>query len=93
MDHILPRGHFHTPNHQLDCYALIFPLYVAAKSNAIPDMRPWIIKNLYYMSTHFHIRNAELVARILEQETDVDPGKYMLCLEATCSPVSWGNLI
>ena len=73
MDHILPRGHSHTPNHRLDCYALIFPLYVAARSNAVPETRPWIIKNLHYMSTHFHVRNAELVARILEQETDVDP--------------------
>lgn len=73
VDHILPRGHSHTPNHQLDCYTLIFPLYVAARSKAVPDMKPWVIKNLHYMSTHFHVRNAELVARILEQETDVDP--------------------
>ena len=34
-------------------------------------MKPWVIKNFHYMSIHFHIRNAELVARILEQETDV----------------------
>ena len=73
VDHILPRGHSHSPDHQLDCYTLIFPLYVAARSKAVPDMKPWIIKNLHHMSTHFHIRNAELVARILEQETDVDP--------------------
>lgn len=72
-NHILARGHSHSPNHQLDCYTLIFPLYVAARSKAVPDMKPWIIKTLHYMSTHFHIRNAELVARILEQETDVDP--------------------
>lgn len=73
VDRILPRGHSHTPNHQLDCYTLIFPLYVAARSKAALDMKPWIIENLYYMSSHFHVRNAELVARLLERETDVNP--------------------
>ena len=80
LDHILPRGHSHTPNHQLDCYTLIFPLYVAARSEAVPDMRPWVIKNLHYMSSHFHVRNAELVARILERETDVNPWKVYAML-------------
>ena len=73
VDHTLPRGHSHTPNHQLDCYTLIFPLYVAARSKAVPDMKPWVIKNLHYMSSHFHVRNAEFVTRILERETDVNP--------------------
>ena len=73
MDHILLRGHPQTPSHQLDCYTLIFPLYVAARSKAILDMKPWVIKILRYMSSHFHVRNAELVAQILERGTDVNP--------------------
>ena len=80
IDHILPRGHSHTPNHQLDCYTLIFPLYVAARSKAVPDMKPWVIENLHYMSSHFHVRNAELIARILEQQTDVNPWKVYAML-------------
>jgi hypothetical protein len=33
----------------------------------------WVIKKLHYIGSHFYIRNAELVAQILEQETDVCP--------------------
>ena len=66
-------GHPHSPNHLLDCYTLIFPLYVAGISNADPRMRLWIIKKLRYMSSHFSIRGAEVVAQILERATDVDP--------------------
>ena len=77
-DHSLDRGpegagHPHTPNHQLDCYALIFPLYVAGRSKAVPDVRPWVIKKLHYIGSHFYVRNAEVVAQILERETDVSP--------------------
>ena len=79
-DHILDLGptsreasHPHTPNHQLDCYTLIFPLYVAGRFNAVPDVRAWVLKQLHYISSHFHIRNAEVVAQMLERETDVSP--------------------
>ena len=74
-DHIHPRGayHSHTPDHQLDCYTLIFPLYVAAKSKVVPDVRPWVIKQLHYISSHFNVRNAEVVGQMLEREIDVDP--------------------
>ena len=65
--------HLHTPHHQLDCYSLIFPLYVAGRSDAVPNVRPWIIKQLHYMSSHFFIRNAETIAQLLERETDVCP--------------------
>ena len=64
--------HTHTPNHQLDCYTLIFPLYVAGRLNAIPEVRPWVIKQLHYLSSHFCIRNAAIVARLLEQGTKVE---------------------
>jgi hypothetical protein len=77
-DHILDRGpggagHPHTPNHQLECYTLIFPLYVAGRSKSVPDVRPWVIKQLHYISSHFYVRNAEVVAQILEREKDVSP--------------------
>ena len=77
-DQILDRGlvragHLHAPDHQLDCYTLIFPLYVAGSSIAVPDVRPWVIKQLHYISSHFHVRNAGVVAQVLERETDVNP--------------------
>jgi hypothetical protein len=71
--HPLGAGHPHTPDHQLFCYTLIFPLYVVGRSKTIPHFRPWVIKQLHYISGHFYIRNAEIVAQILEQETDLQP--------------------
>ena len=66
--------HTHTPNHQLDCYTLIFPLYVAGRSTAVhPNVKSWVLKQLRYISSHFYVRNAEAVAQILERETDVNP--------------------
>ena len=61
------RNHSHTPNHQLDCYTLIFPLYIAGRSQALPDARSWVVKQLHYISSHFYIRNAEVVAKMLER--------------------------
>lgn len=66
-------SHMHTPDHQKDCYTLIFPLYAAGRSSAFPDVRPWAIKQLHYLGSHFNVRNAELVAQILEGEADVCP--------------------
>lgn len=66
-------GHSHTPNHQLDCYTLIFPLFIAGRSKAVPDVRPWVITQLHYISSHFNVRNAEVVAQLLEREADVGP--------------------
>jgi hypothetical protein len=71
--HPLGAGHPHTPDHQLFCYTLIFPLYVVGRSKTIPQFRSWVIKQLHYISSHFYIRNAEIVAQILEQETDLKP--------------------
>jgi hypothetical protein len=67
------KNHRHTHTHELDVYSLIFPLYVAARSDAVPQLKPWIIKQLHYMGSHFQIRNAEVAAQILEQGEDVDP--------------------
>jgi len=67
-------GHLHSPSQNLDCYTLIFPLYVSGRSRGSPNaLKPWVTKQLHYISSHFAIRNAELVGRILEQGTDVNP--------------------
>ena len=66
-------GNSHTPNHELNCYTLIFPLFIAGRTNGVPEVRPWAIKQLNYIGSHFRIRNAEIVAQILERETNVDP--------------------
>jgi hypothetical protein len=65
--------HPHTPDHQLFCYTLIFPLYVVGRSRTIPHFKLWVTKQLHYISSHFYIRSAEIVAQILERETDLQP--------------------
>lgn len=62
--------HEHTHDHQLDCYTLIFSLYVAGRSNTAPRGKVWVIKQLRYIASHFNLRNAEVVAQILEQDTE-----------------------
>lgn len=64
----------HSPFRKLDCYTLIFPLFVAAQSwGSSSTMKPWAIKQLYHISNHFDIRNAELVAKILENGRALNP--------------------
>ncbi|RHZ57483.1 Zn(II)2Cys6 transcription factor domain-containing protein [Aspergillus thermomutatus] len=64
----------HTPSELLDCYTLLFPMYVAARSRAAPvDQRQWVSYMFHYISDHFGIRNALLLAQLLDQNTDVDP--------------------
>lgn len=66
--------HQHSPSQKLDCYTLIFPLYVAARSpGTAKTISLWAIKQLHHMSDHFGIRNAVLVARILEIQADISP--------------------
>ncbi|KAJ8098060.1 hypothetical protein POJ06DRAFT_260833 [Lipomyces tetrasporus] len=65
--------HLQSPSQIFDCYTLIFPLYVAGRSSSSPNsLKLWVIKQLYYISIHFDIRNAELVGRILEEGTHVN---------------------
>jgi hypothetical protein len=49
-----------------DCYTLIFPLYAAARSNVSKDIRRQMISYLEHIADHFGIRNAKMVAEILE---------------------------
>lgn len=74
--------HSHTLHHQADCHSLIFPLYVAGRSPSSPKFRLWIIKQLHYMGSHFYIRHAELVAQMLEQQTNTDPWEVYSMLGA-----------
>jgi hypothetical protein len=70
----IPKDHPHTPNHVLDCYKLLFPLYITGQSKFGPSaVRPWAIKQLHHISGHFCIRNAKIVARILDFKRDANP--------------------
>lgn len=67
-------AHSHTPAENLACYTLIFPLSVAARSEASPKaIKSWVLKELHYMASHFYIRNAEAVAQIIERGTKSNP--------------------
>jgi len=37
------------------------------------ELREWVTKQLHYMVRHFGIRNAKLVAGILDERTDTVP--------------------
>ncbi|GFG00799.1 hypothetical protein IFM5058_00178 [Aspergillus udagawae] len=64
----------HTPSELLDCYTLLLPMYVAARSKAATvGQRQWVSYMFRYISDHFGIRNALLVAQLLDQNTDIDP--------------------
>ena len=68
-----PTHHSHTPKHQADCYTLLFPLYVIGKVNAVSGVRSWVIKELHYIGSHFYMRNAEMLAQLLEREVQTCP--------------------
>jgi hypothetical protein len=72
------EDHVHAPNHQSSCYTLIFPLYVAARCRR--ELRPWIIDQLHFIGDHFRTRNAEVVAQILENGSDVHTWKVFAML-------------
>jgi hypothetical protein len=73
----LDRGpqphHSHTPNHLADCHSLLFPLYVAGRCHKLPEVRSWVFDQLHYIGSHFRIRNAQIIAQLLEQESDICP--------------------
>jgi hypothetical protein len=63
-----------TPSQMLHCYSLIFPLYVAGQSVGSSDiLRQWALRQLRCFATRFNIRNANLVANILEDHTCTNP--------------------
>ncbi|KAL8798812.1 MAG: hypothetical protein Q9182_006356 [Xanthomendoza sp. 2 TL-2023] len=55
------------PTNHLPCYRLIFPLFVVAQSSALPPaFREWAIKELHFMADYHGIKNAMMVADMLE---------------------------
>ncbi|TGO50732.1 hypothetical protein BCON_0177g00080 [Botryotinia convoluta] len=71
----------HTPSHRLACYTLIFPLYVAGfVIDSDSSIWKWATEKLHYIGSHFGIRNAELVAQILEKRSESDPWKVYTML-------------
>ena len=58
----------------LQCYTLIFPLYVAGSyASSTTRIKPWIIKQLRLMSDEAGVRNAGVVADFLETAAGVSP--------------------
>ena len=63
---------------RVQCYTLIFSMYVAARSRYTPGhQRSWIIHKLYMMDAKLGIRNAAFVAHLLQSQLDheapIDP--------------------
>ena len=75
------KGHSFSPDTLsillLQCYTLLFPLYVAGRSKYIsPDIKAWVIQELHCIGSDMRVRNAEFVARLLEDGvggSDLDP--------------------
>lgn len=64
----------HTPFQCSRCYSLIYPLYIAAQSFASPEpLRRWVINCLHTMSADMGIKEAYLVAGVLERREEVNP--------------------
>ncbi len=61
-----PRDKVCCTTQRLRCYTLLFPLYVAGLyASSVTQMRPWIVKQLLFMSDEMSIRNASVLAEIL----------------------------
>ena len=73
-----PRPSFwseiHSPFECARCYSLIYPLYVAAQSFATSaPLRRWVINCLCAMSDEMGIKEASLVAGVLDRGEEIDP--------------------
>ncbi|KAI4191901.1 MAG: hypothetical protein LQ346_004569 [Caloplaca aetnensis] len=56
------------------CYTLMFPLYVAAMYASVSTgIRPWVVKQLCFLSETVRIRQAKAVVDILGKGNDPDP--------------------
>jgi hypothetical protein len=62
----------HSSMQRGDCHTLVFPLYAAAKASASGQIRSQVLDYLYHLADHFAIRNAKMVAQLLEQEVCPD---------------------
>ncbi|CAD6582208.1 MAG: hypothetical protein ASARMPRED_000899 [Alectoria sarmentosa] len=63
-----PRSKAYCTTQRLRCYTLLFPLYVAGLyASSTTQIKPWIVKQLRFMSNEIGIPNAKVVAEILER--------------------------
>ena len=68
------RGKDYCTMQRLRSFTLLFPLYVAGLyASSKTPIRPWIVKQLRFMSDELGIRNASVVAQILETGAETCP--------------------
>ena len=66
----------YTDIQKLQCHTLLFYLYVAARfASHNSYIKPWVIKQLRYMSEDMSIRDADVVLNVLKQPEQPDPWK------------------
>lgn len=59
---------------RIRCYTLLFPLYVAGSyASSTTKIKPWVIEQLRFMSDEMGIRNANVIAEILERADRTSP--------------------
>lgn len=64
----------YSTSHQLQCYTVLWPLYVAGKyATSITKIRPWVVSQYLSMSTDLGIRNANVIGDILETASNTNP--------------------
>jgi hypothetical protein len=77
----LEAAHHHTPAEKLNCYTIIYPLYVAGQSKYISALaKERIIERLQFIGSHFDIRNSQLAAQMLVQGQEITPWKMYALL-------------
>ncbi len=73
-DSTTPRHKANRTTQRLRSYALLFPLYVAGLyASSATQVKPWIIRQLRFMANDMGIRNAGVVAQILERNERTCP--------------------
>jgi hypothetical protein len=71
----------YSPEEKVRAYTLIFPLYIAGQTvGATEQQKQWIISQLHFMSSAMAIKNAEVVAKILETGEKMNPWKVYALL-------------
>jgi hypothetical protein len=75
------RMRIYTATEKVRSYTLIFPMFVAAQSIAATDYQKlWVIGQLHFMASAMGLRNAEVVAKILEAGVKINPWKVYALL-------------
>ena len=69
-----PKSKNRSEIQRLRCYTLLSPLYVAGLyASSTTKIKPWIVKQLRFMANEIGIRNANIVAEILERGDRTSP--------------------